>query len=198
MTNYNDFWGDIHFTYLFFFVGESLCWSETHPISKIINYVEFWSSSSTMASAASQRWHMVQSTNILWGFFEKQFTCKWPAGPRFYIKMSSYQYRKSLCGDKTVVRSSYLHNGISYTGKMSSLYWIGALYLIFQLYKDVNPYTIHQYLAAVNNILLKNLIPGNGLHPGFIPNHSTMVITVSLCGPRNLMVLIYQENGDWI
>ena len=41
--------------------------------------------------------------------------------------MSSYQYRKSHCGDKTVVRSSYLHNGISYTGKMTSLYWIGAL-----------------------------------------------------------------------
>ena len=43
------------------------------------------------------------------------------------IKMSSYLYRKSHCGDKTVVRSSYLHNGISYTGKMSSLYWIMAL-----------------------------------------------------------------------
>ena len=40
--------------------------------------------------------------------------------------MSSYQYRKSHCGDKTVVRSSYLHNGISYIGKMSSLYWIRA------------------------------------------------------------------------
>ena len=50
------------------------------------------------------------------------------AGPRFNIKMSSYQYRKSHCGDKTVVRSSYLHNGTSYTGKMSSLYWIGALF----------------------------------------------------------------------
>ena len=48
-------------------------------------------------------------------------------GPRFNIKMSSYQYRKSHCGDKTVVRSSYLHNGISYTGKMTSLYWIRAL-----------------------------------------------------------------------
>ena len=42
----------------------------------------------------------------------------------FNIKMSSYQYRKSHCGDKTVVRSSYLHNGISYTGKIS-FYWIG-------------------------------------------------------------------------
>ena len=41
--------------------------------------------------------------------------------------MLSYQYRKSHCGDKTVVRSSYLHNGIPYTGKMTSLYWIRAL-----------------------------------------------------------------------
>ena len=45
----------------------------------------------------------------------------------FNIKMPSYQYRKSHCGDKTVVRSFYIHNGISFTGKMSSLYWIGAL-----------------------------------------------------------------------
>ena len=36
------------------------------------------------------------------------------------------QNRKSHCGDKTVVRS-YLHNGISYTGKMASLYWISPL-----------------------------------------------------------------------
>ena len=48
------------------------------------------------------------------------------SGPRFNIKMPSYQYRKSYCGDKTVVRSSYLHNGISYTGKTRSLYWIRA------------------------------------------------------------------------
>ena len=47
-------------------------------------------------------------------------------GPWFNIKMSSYRYRKSHCGDKMVVRSSYLHNGISYIGKMTSLYWIRA------------------------------------------------------------------------
>ena len=40
--------------------------------------------------------------------------------------MLSYQHRKSHCGDKTVVRSSYLHNGISYTSKMTYLYWIRA------------------------------------------------------------------------
>ena len=49
------------------------------------------------------------------------------AGPRFNIKMTSYQYRKSHCGDKTILRPSYLHNGISYTGKTTSLYWIRAL-----------------------------------------------------------------------
>ena len=41
--------------------------------------------------------------------------------------MPSYQYRKSHCEDKTILRPSYLHNGISYTGKTASLYWIGAL-----------------------------------------------------------------------
>ena len=50
----------------------------------------------------------------------------WQKRFQFNIKMSSYQYRKSHCGDKTVVRSSYLHNGISYTGKMTSWYWIRA------------------------------------------------------------------------
>ena len=50
-----------------------------------------------------------------------------PPGPLFNIKMPSYQYRKSHCGDKTVVRSSCVHNGISYTGKMTFLYWITAL-----------------------------------------------------------------------
>ena len=49
-------------------------------------------------------------------------------GPWFNIKMSSYQYRKSHCGDKTILRPSYLHNGISYTCKMTSLYWIRALF----------------------------------------------------------------------
>ena len=38
-------------------------------------------------------------------------------GPWFnYMVHVSYQCRKSHCGDGTVVRSSYLHNGISYTG----------------------------------------------------------------------------------
>ena len=48
-------------------------------------------------------------------------------GSRFNKNILSYQYKKSHCGDKTILRPSFLHSGISYTGKMTSLYWIGAL-----------------------------------------------------------------------
>ena len=46
-------------------------------------------------------------------------------GPWFNIKMSSYhyQYRKSHCGDKTVARSFYPHNMISYTSPWRDLHW---------------------------------------------------------------------------
>ena len=47
--------------------------------------------------------------------------------PQFNIKMTSYQYRKFHYGDKTILRPSYPHNGISYTGKIISLYWIRTL-----------------------------------------------------------------------
>ena len=43
------------------------------------------------------------------------------------MKMTCYQYRKSQCGDKTILWSSFLQTGISYTGTMTSLYWILAL-----------------------------------------------------------------------
>ena len=56
-------------------------------------------------------------------------------GGWFNIKMSSFQYRKSHCGDKTILRPSYLHNGISYAGKMTFLYWIRA-----QVYLNVITY----------------------------------------------------------
>ena len=50
------------------------------------------------------------------------------SGPWLNIKMSSYQCKKSHCGDKTILWLSYLHNGIFYTGKMTSLYWISPLF----------------------------------------------------------------------
>ena len=62
--------------------------------------------------------------------------------PWFNIKTLSYQHRRSHCGDKTILRPSYLHKGISYTGKMTSLYWIRALELVipkFELFSGGHP-----------------------------------------------------------
>ena len=65
-------------------------------------------------------WRPVQNS-----LYDPLMTLMTTPGGQINIKMSSYQYRKSHCGDKTFVRSSYLHHGISYTGKMTSLYWFG-------------------------------------------------------------------------
>ena len=65
--------------------------------------------------------------------------------------MTSCQYRKSHCGDKTILWSSYLHNGISYTDKTTPLYWIGALELRLSCTKPsvcfmgCIIYTLHHY-----------------------------------------------------
>ena len=72
-----------------------------------------------------------RSTSLLSTTKKRPEKVKQHAGPRFNIKMPSYRNRKSHCGDKTAVRSSYLHNGISYTGKMPSLYWISPQVSIF-------------------------------------------------------------------
>ena len=69
-------------------------------------------------------WFMIAMRQASVGSHDTLISWAW-----FNIKMSSYQYRKSHCGEKMVIRSSYLHNGISYTGKMASLYWISLLYL---------------------------------------------------------------------
>ena len=50
---------------------------------------------------------------FLW-FALQEWSVGQEPGHWFNIKMSSYQYRKSHYGDKMVVRSSYLHNGISW------------------------------------------------------------------------------------
>ena len=70
-------------------------------------------------------------------------------------KDSFYHYRKSYCGDKTVVRSSYLPNGISYTGKMASLYWISPLlYSLSQAQRKISTNGHHpaQFKSAYRNM----------------------------------------------
>ena len=86
---------------------------------------------------------------------KNHFICKIPTilgpcddakrtGPWFNIKMTSYQYRKFHCGDKTILRQSYLHNGISYTDKMTSSYWIRALAAV--IYSPAETWLLDAYL----------------------------------------------------
>ena len=120
------------------------------------------------------------------------------AGPWFNIKMLSYRYRKSHCGDKTVVRSSYLHNGISYTGKMSSLYWIGAqmyhrikLAIFFILLHDshISPRLVLQpvpkifadYLSHISSYLHCWLFPVNSKLRLISKYSHTRLYLASLC-----------------
>ena len=74
--------------------------------------------------------------------------------------MSSYQYRKSHWGDKTISRPSNLHNEISYTAKMAYFYWIGAQFVVIiqtpgtQLHSRVHmslvaPYRPNQFVDRV-------------------------------------------------
>ena len=74
-------------------------------------------------------------------------------GPWFSVKMTLYQYRKFHCGDKTVVRSSYLYNGISYTGKMSSLYWTSPLVFQDEVCLAPEPSQYWEMLGNTNVIL---------------------------------------------
>ena len=74
---------------------------------------------------------------------------EWPGG-RIDIKMSSYLYRKSHCGDKTILRPSYLHNGISYTGKMISLYCIRAQALYSSLRLDSSEQCNHMMIVTMH------------------------------------------------
>ena len=61
-----------------------------------------------------------QCSRTFWAFSRYRY--------RDTIKVSSqsHQYRKSHCWDKTILRLTYLHHGISLTGKIASLYWIGG------------------------------------------------------------------------
>ena len=85
-------------------------------------------------------------------------------GPQFNIKMTSCRYRKSHCGDKTVVRLSYLHNGISYTGKMTSLHWIGALVFKIEslkIVKNTNDQSSNELQSLANMAGYLDCSPSN-------------------------------------
>ena len=93
----------------------------------------------------------ISNTVVLWLWnYTLLLFCSWDRNvmkkTRFWfnIKMSSYQYRKSRCGDKMILRPSYLHNGISYTGKTTS--WIGTQY------NAMDTYAVGSYLGICGGL----------------------------------------------
>ena len=71
-------------------------------------------------------------------------------GPWFNMKITSCQYRKSHCV------SSYLYNGIYYTGKMASFYWISHL-AITSTSVDLSWY-ISETLWHLPEVMLQEII----------------------------------------
>ena len=80
-----------------------------------------------LSAEGYSQWEVARMLGVSQGCVSKILRRNKDTGPWFNRKMSSYQYRKSHYGDKTILRPPYLPNGISYTGKMASLYWIRAL-----------------------------------------------------------------------
>ena len=61
---------------------------------------------------------------LLWAWYNTVYVYSQTTGGWFDIKMPSCQYRNSLCAD-TDIRPSYLHDGISYTGKITCFFLNG-------------------------------------------------------------------------
>ena len=97
-------------------------------------------------------------TGALWDLWDWSIESLLQLGPGgwFNINMSSYQYRISHCGDKTVVRSSYVHNGNSYTGKTTSLYWIRAPWVLIVV---LHPISLYSLRSTIGVQLLPSLTP---------------------------------------
>ena len=95
-----------------------------HLLTNLMALYVIWIASKIMGKNCFFQKFCLNLTTV---WFQQHDMDIWRTGPWFNIKMTSYHYRKSHCGDKTILRPSYLHNGISYTSKMASLYWIRAL-----------------------------------------------------------------------
>ena len=74
-------------------------------------------------SLSYHQWHFEMGYNMYRMVFSKQ------QDPDSIYRCHLTSIFKSHCGDKTVERSSYLHNGIFYTGKMASFFLYKTLFL---------------------------------------------------------------------
>ena len=117
-------------------------------------------------------------------------------GGWFNIKLTSYHHRKPHCGDETILRPSYLHNGISYTGKMTSLYWIRAHADLHNgiCYSTVRSYRVSlcwnssqgyswQFGTFWIRVISSRYIIPSGAEARVLCNHSVNSMATKLLGP---------------
>ena len=90
------------------------------------NVIYFWKGMNVQLWVLSKRCYLLPSLYQMHQSASEENTLR--SGAWFNIKMLSYQCRKSHSRDKTVVRSSYLHDEIFFTGKMESWYWSKSLH----------------------------------------------------------------------
>ena len=76
-------------------------------------------------------------------------------GPQFKMKKQSYQYRKFHCGDKIVIRLSYLYHGICYTCK-TSLYQVEAMLCLLWLSHFFSKHNSHHRPGPWFNIKMSS------------------------------------------
>ena len=127
----------------------------------------------TMQSAAAVTWFNMTYSNAVFNVeyrsdivpMRHPISCppRWAIRALIEYKMSSYQYRKSHCEDKTILWPSYFHNGISYTGKMSSLYWTNRQIITGSVMKKYDcitaPHHIYIYMIHFNNHDMDDILP---------------------------------------
>ena len=106
---------------------------ESLEVSKCIMINAFWSYICVCFHGSNEVLLYINFRAVLPNEATVQYKTVEIPGAWINIKMTSYQYRKSHCGDKTILGPSYLHNGISHTGKTVPLYWFRAQAAIFHL-----------------------------------------------------------------
>ena len=110
-------WKNIHWNLYIYLqkLLEAICWYKT-------GWSGTWKALHKFTNIESIKWSVGNSTSInpvTW-----QPLLGWLFWYLIQYKALIIPYRKSLCGDKVTTRASYLHNGISCTGKITFLYWI--------------------------------------------------------------------------
>ena len=145
-----------------------MCWR----LVSILTYHPFWAK-----KILNTHWQIVAQCMLLFDIFPKL-----SSGPWFNIKIS-YQYRKSRCGDKTILRPSYLHNGIFYTGKKTSLHWIRALLVCRYIGTEGADLMRQGYHVRISSISTS--------HPG------TLKTAPAEAGPRLNIKTVLSTYGDF-